>query len=75
MKKEHESTEHELRLYAVKEHEIRKQLIPPLLFFVAVGGIIEVDEYEVHMIGMLSRYIGRRMSSARNDTGRSCCQR
>ena len=39
MKKEHESTEHELRLYAVKEHEIRKQLIPPLLFFVAVGGI------------------------------------
>lgn len=40
MKKEHESTEHELRLYAVKEHEIRKQLIPPLLFFVAVGGII-----------------------------------
>ncbi|MCC8151272.1 MAG: hypothetical protein LIO96_07430 [Lachnospiraceae bacterium] len=38
-KKEHEQ-EHELRMYAVRTHEVRKQLIPPIFFFVGVGAVI-----------------------------------
>ena len=48
MKRKHEEKEHELRMYAVKQHEIRKQLIPPIFFFVGVGAIILISVVKHH---------------------------
>lgn len=43
MKKRHEEKDHELRMYAVQQHEIRKQLIPPIFFFAGVGAVILIS--------------------------------
>ncbi|MCD8324694.1 MAG: hypothetical protein LUC32_07085 [Clostridiales bacterium] len=40
MRKKETEQDHELRMYAVRRREVRRQLVPPILFFVAVGGII-----------------------------------
>lgn len=48
MRKKHEDLEPELRMYAVKEHEIRKQLIPPIFFFIAVGAVILISVGKHH---------------------------
>lgn len=48
MRKKHEDLEPELRMYAVQEHEIRKQLIPPIIFFAAIGLIILISLVKRH---------------------------
>jgi len=43
MRKKETEQDHELRMNAVRTHEVRKQLIPPIFFFVGVGAVILIS--------------------------------